>query len=230
MEPDQTVRELARVENERGEMVLRERSGQVPVTLELRVNGVFVMDTLETSTERALALHALELVERPARVLVGGLGLGFTMHEVLSDSRVERVNVVEIEPDLVRWLRDGTVPHGPQFLADGRLTVTVADIATAMDEARGASYDLVLLDIDNGPGHLVHDANAAVYQELFLARCREAIAPGGALVVWSADEAPDLDASLRSVFGDATALAFDVALQGRQEEYWLHVARVPDSP
>ena len=230
MEPDQTARELARVENERGEIVLRERSGEVPVTLELRVNGVFVMDTLETSTERALALHALELVERPARVLVGGLGLGFTMHEVLSDSRVERVNVVEIEPDLVRWMRDGTVPHGPQFLADGRLTVTVADIATAMDEARGASYDLVLLDIDNGPGHLVHDANAAVYQEPFLARCREAIAPGGALVVWSADDAPDLNATLRSVFGDAAALAFDVALQGREEEYWLHVARVPDSP
>lgn len=230
MEPDQTARELARVENERGEIVLRERSGEVPVTLELRVNGVFVMDTLETSTERALALHALELVERPARVLVGGLGLGFTMHEVLSDSRVERVNVVEIEPDLVRWMRDGTVPHGPQFLADGRLTVTVADIATAMDEARGASYDLVLLDIDNGPGHLVHDANAAVYREPFLARCREAIAPGGALVVWSADDAPDLNATLRSVFGDAAALAFDVALQGREEEYWLHVARVPDSP
>jgi len=230
VEPDQTARELARVENERGEIVLRERSGEVPVTLELRVNGVFVMDTLETSTERALALHALELVERPARVLVGGLGLGFTMHEVLSDSRVERVNVVEIEPDLVRWMRDGTVPHGPQFLADGRLTVTVADIATAMDEARGASYDLVLLDIDNGPGHLVHDANAAVYREPFLARCREAIAPGGALVVWSADDAPDLNATLRSVFGDAAALAFDVALQGREEEYWLHVARVPDSP
>lgn len=229
MEPDQTVRELARIENERGEIVLRERC-EVPAALELRVNGVFVMDTRETSTERALALHALELVERPARVLVGGLGLGFTMHEVLTDSRVERVNVVEIEPDLVRWMRDGTIPHGPQFLADDRLTVTVADIAMALAEARGASYDLVLLDIDNGPGHLVHDANAAVYQEPFLARCRDAIAPGGALVVWSADESPDLDATLRSVFADATALAFDVALQGREEEYWLHVARVPDSP
>jgi spermidine synthase len=225
------TREVARVETERGEIVLRERSAEVPPALELRVNGVFVMDTRETSTERALALHALELVERPARVLVAGLGLGFTMHEVLTDSRVEQVTVVEIEPDLVGWMRDGTIPHGPQFLADERLTVTVADVATALDETAEASYDLVLLDVDNGPGHLVYDANAAVYREPFLARCREVIARDGALVVWSADEAPELDRALRSVFGDATALAFDVALQGRDEQYWLHVARLPtDSP
>ncbi|MDQ6642196.1 MAG: hypothetical protein M3Y66_06855 [Actinomycetota bacterium] len=205
--------------------MLRERSAEVPPSLELRVNGVFVMDTVETSTERALALHALDLVERPARVLVGGLGLGFTMHEVLTDDRVERVTVVEIEAALVGWMRDGTVPHGPQFLADERLTVTVADIAMAVAEAPDASYDLVLLDLDNGPGFLVYAANAAVYREPFLAACRKVIAPGGAVVVWSADEAPELVAAMRSVFGNATALAFDVALQGRDEHYWLHVAR-----
>ena len=208
--------------------MLRERTSEVPPTLELRVNGVFVMDTRETSTEQALARHALELADRPARVLVGGLGLGFTLHEVLADDRVERVNVVEIEPDLVGWMRDGTIPHGPQFLADERLTITVADIAMALAEASPASYDLVLLDVDNGPGYLVYDANQAVYREPFLATCREMIAPGGTLAVWSADESPDLDAVLRSVFGDVTVLAFDVDLQGRDERYWLYVGRVAE--
>ncbi|MEP6817841.1 MAG: hypothetical protein ABI873_20065 [Marmoricola sp.] len=225
MQPEESPRELARAESERGEVVLRERPGDVRV-LELRVNGVFVMDTLETSTERALAGHALELVATPRRVLLGGLGLGFTAHEVLADPRVERVLAVEIEPALIGWMRDGTVPHGPLFLADERLAVTQADVAMAVAEAAPASYDLVLLDIDNGPGYLVHDANAAVYREPFLTACREALAPGGAVVIWSADAAPELESVMRSVFGEARSLAHDVDLQGRTEQYWLLVGRV----
>ena len=65
-------------------------------------------------------------------------------------------SVVEIEQALVDWMRDGTVPHGPALLADERVNVVVADIAVALAEARPASYDLVLLDVDNGPGYLVH--------------------------------------------------------------------------
>ncbi|HEX6979671.1 MAG TPA: hypothetical protein VF342_10255, partial [Alphaproteobacteria bacterium] len=76
--------EIARAESPRGEVVLRRRtSNGGPAVLELRVNGVFVMDTRETTTERALAQRALELVADPRTVLVGGLGLGFTAHEVL---------------------------------------------------------------------------------------------------------------------------------------------------
>ena len=113
---------MARAESERGEVLLRERIDperpEGPRALELRVNGVFVMDTLETSTEQQLAAAALARVEEPRTVLVGGLGLGFTLHEVLADKRVERVNVVEIEDALVRWMRDGTIPHGPAFFAE----------------------------------------------------------------------------------------------------------------
>ncbi len=109
-------------------------------------------------------------------MVVGGLGLGFTMHEVLADRRVEKCAVVEIEEALVGWMRDGTVPHGPALLADERATVVVADIAVAMAEARPASYDLVLLDVDNGPGYLVHDVNARLYQDDFLRTVRGAAA------------------------------------------------------
>ena len=89
--------EVARAETERGELVLRSRRHEsAPEVLELRANGVFVMDTAETTSERALASAALDLVDSPATVLVGGLGLGFTMREVLSDPRVERCTVVEL--------------------------------------------------------------------------------------------------------------------------------------
>lgn len=217
--------EIARAETERGEVVLRRRTSESAAdVLELRVNGVFVMDTLETTSEIELAAQALALVEQPSSVLIGGLGLGFTLQRVLADPRVERAVVVEIEEVLVRWMRDGTVPHGPAVLADTRATVLNADIAMAIAEAR-STYDLVLLDVDNGPGYLVHDGNESVYQAEFLTRCRELLSPGGVLVVWSASAAPELLAVLREVFGTAEEQAHHVLLQDRPEDYFLYLAR-----
>jgi spermidine synthase len=216
--------EVARAESERGEIVLRERRDEnTPTVLELRVNGVFVMDTLETTTERALATAALELVAEPARVLVGGLGLGFTLHEVLADSRVESCTVVEIEQSVVDWMRDGTIAHGPKFLADERVSVVVADVAVALAEAGDAAYDLVLLDVDNGPGYLVHDANEAIYRQPFLEAAHRAVAQE--LVIWSAAEAPQLQAAMEAVFGNVTATPYDVSLAERDEQYWLYSSR-----
>ena len=214
--------EVARAESERGEIVLLRRDTGA---LELRVNGVFVMDTVETSTEQALAEAALAVVDEPRGVLVGGLGLGFTAHAVLADPRVEKVAVVEIEDAIVGWLRDATVPHGPAFLADERLTIVVADVRAAVAEATPASYDLVLLDVDNGPGYLVHDSNAEVYAVPFLRQLHDLLRPGGALVVWSA--APDraLGEAVEQVFGAVAPVPFDVQLQGRAEQYWLYQAR-----
>jgi spermidine synthase len=218
--------EIARAESERGELVLRERrENGAPSMLELRVNGLFVMDTFETTTEQALADAALDLVEEPRDVLVGGLGLGFTMHRVLADTRVERCSVVELEPALVEWMRDGTVPHGPAMLADERANPVVADIAAAVGEAPEASYDLVLLDVDNGPRNLVHQHNADLYEPPFLADVRRMLRPGGAVAIWSADPSPELEATLEQVFGNSETTGFDVTLQDRDEKYWLHVAR-----
>jgi spermidine synthase len=216
--------EIARAESPRGEVVLRERrDDNTPTILELRVNGVFVMDTLETTSERALANAALALVEEPRRVLVGGLGLGFTLHEVLADARVESCTAVEIEQAVVDWMRDGTIAHGPKFLADQRVNVVVADVAVALAEAAEAAYDLVLLDVDNGPDYLVHDANEALYQRPFLEAARHAT--GQVLAIWSAAEAPQLHAAMSAAFGHATATPYDVRLGDRDEQYWLYSSR-----
>ncbi len=231
--------EVARAESERGEVVLRERrdpeNPDGPHALELRVNGVFVMDTLETSTERQLAAAALARVDDPRAVVVGGLGLGFTLREVLADKRVERVAVVEIEGALVRWMRDGTVPHGPGFLADERVQIVEADIRTAIAEATPEAYDLVLLDVDNGPDFLVYEDNAEVYGGPFLTQVRDTLRPGGTVVVWSSSESDALRGTLREVFGDAAAIPYDVALtqpegRSRDEQYWLYLARRFEGP
>ena len=221
--------ELARAESERGELVLRERrdpevGATAFVVLELRVNGVFVMDTLETSSEKRMASTALEQVEDPQHVVIAGLGLGFTMHEVLADRRVERLDVVEVEADLVRWMRDGTIAHGPSYLADERLSVITADIRDALAEAAPASYDLILLDVDNGPGFLVYEENSVIYQREFLARARAALRPGGALAIWAAAESLDLRREMTEAFGNVVAVPYEVSLQSREEQYWLYLA------
>jgi spermidine synthase len=218
--------EVARSESDRGELVLRRRLDGAGVSvLELRANGVFVMDSAEHASERALADAGLELVEHPARVLVGGLGLGFTLDRVLGDRRVEQCDVIEIEPALVDWMRDGTIPHGRQLLADRRARVIVADVRSAVAEAGHSSYDVVLLDVDNGPGQLVHEGNEVIYGEAFLETVREVLTPGGVLVVWSAGRSPELRLDLRSTFGAAEERGLDVRLQDRDEQYWLYVAR-----
>ncbi len=228
--------EVARAESGRGEVVLRERHDPDDPdgarVLELRVNGVFVMDTLETATERQLARAALARVDSPRSVVIGGLGLGFTLHEVLDDHRVERVVVVEIEDALVTWMRTGTVPHGPAFLADERLRVIVADIRIAMAEATPAAHDLVLLDVDNGPGYLVYEDNAAVYGSGFLAQVAATLRPGGTIAVWSAMESPELADAMADVFGVVEPVPYDVSLVAgpgrvREERYWLYLARRP---
>jgi spermidine synthase len=225
--------EVARAASERGEVVLRRRCDPLrpesPAALELRVNGVFVMDTLESSSEIELARAALAGVAAPRRVLIGGLGLGYTAHEVLSDPRVEDVVVAEIEEALVRWFRDGTIAHGRPYLADRRVHVAVAPVQQVVAEARPASYDVVLLDVDNGPDFLVHDDNAAIYEAEFLTLVRRALRPGGRLAVWSSTRSAPLERRLVDSFGSCEVRELPVHLQDREESYWLHLATVPGS-
>jgi spermidine synthase len=228
MQPLEYV-EVARAVSDRGEVVLRSRRDPDavagPQVLELRVNGVFVMESCETSSEVVLAQTALGRVAEPHDVLVGGLGLGYTVHEVLADPRVRHVLVAELEEALVRWFRDGTIPHGRPYLADERLSIAVADVQQLVGEAAAGSFDLVLLDVDNGPDFLVHQSNAPLYRPTFLGQVRDALRPGGVVAVWSSTFSAPLAAALESVFGSSEATECPVVLQGREESYWLHSAR-----
>jgi spermidine synthase len=112
------------------------------------------------------------------------------------------------------------------MLADARANPVVADVTVALPEAADATYDLVLLDVDNGPSFLVHENNARIYEDAFLLEVRRILRPGGALVIWSMDEATGLQQSISDVFDSASALAQPVRLQDRDEEFWLLVGRV----
>jgi spermidine synthase len=218
---------VAREDTPHGEVALRRR-GEV---LELVVDGAFAMDTVDTSTERLLAETALAGVDRPRRVLDGGLGLGFTARAVLADPRVEHLDVVELAEPLVRWSRQALVPELAR-LEGPRCALHVADVADVLHgrAGPGGPWDLVLLDVDNGPGFLVHEHNAALYGTDALAAARAALRPGGALVVWSSHRAPELLAGLRAVAGpgeEVVELVVPVEREGRTLDFALYRLRRP---
>lgn len=225
MEQPTTV-ELAREDTAHGEVALRRR-GEV---LELVVNGAFAMDTVDTTSEVALARRALATHGGPLRVLVGGLGLGFTARAVLADPRVERLDVVELAEPLVRWARAGLVPELAGLEQDGRCRLWAADVADviARRTAPAGLWDLILLDVDNGPGFLVHEHNASLYAPAGLAAARDALEPGGVLVIWSSHRAPELLSSLERVGPErASETVLAVHRDGHHLDYALYALSRP---
>lgn len=215
------LQELGRASGAHGEVVLRRRGA----VTELIVDGVFAMDDVDTSTERALATEALRRCTGDAlRVLVGGLGLGWTAATVLADPRVTEADVVELQPALVGWAGEGLLPGLP-VLPD-RLRLRTADVADALAGSPGR-WDAVLLDVDNGPAFLVHETNAGLYAEPGLSTALAALRPGGVLAIWSADPAPELADRLAALPGaaDVEHLVLPVDRDGRRFDYAVVVAR-----
>ena len=196
---------LAASDTPRGELVLRRR-GEV---LELISNGTFLMDTSSGASERALADLALDELPSGARVLIGGLGFGFTLAAALAHP-VADIVVVEVEPDVVAWNRQWW-PLARAALDDSRVTVVVDDLVRVIDTVE-TTFDAVLLDIDNGPGWTVTDANSRLYDDARLARLAGLLTtPGGRLCIWSADPAPELETRLHRHFAETTTLEIPVA-------------------
>jgi spermidine synthase len=225
--PDDELHELGRASGAHGEVVLRRRGA----VTELVVDGVFAMDDVDTSTERALATEALRRCPGTAlRVLVGGLGLGWTAATVLADQRVAAVDVAELQPALVRWAGDGLLPGLPELPA-GRLQLHVGDVADTLAGSPGR-WDAVLLDVDNGPAFLVHESNAGLYTGAGLAAALAALRPGGVLAIWSSDPAPELAGRLAALPGAAGVehLLLPVERDGRRFDYAVVLARSAQSP
>jgi spermidine synthase len=133
-------------------------------------------------------------------LLIGGLGVGFSLVEALRSDLLERVTVVEIEPAVIEWNRTYLACRSGDALADPRVEVVCGDLVAWLGRA-GESFDGICLDVDNGPVWTITDANRALYTNDGLDLLRNRLKPGGALTVWSAAEDHGFAKRLRSVLG-----------------------------
>ena len=151
-------------------------------------NGKSLMSSLMHGSEEALATLAclhLRNVEEPS-VLVGGLGMGFTLRAALDLLPADgRVIVAELVPAVVEWNRGALGPLAGYPLKDKRVRVAVGDVKDVLNSSRGA-FDAILLDVDNGPAPFTAEANAGLYDDRGLAAARSALKGGGVLAIWSA--------------------------------------------
>ncbi len=196
-----------RRDGENGELVLRGDGRD----FEIISNGVFLMDTRAGESERLLVRAALERVARPARVLIGGLGVGFSLAEALRAPAARAVTVVEREAAVIGWHATHLRACTGGALDDPRVRVEHADLPSWLRDGTGGAYDVVCLDIDNGPEWTVTETNAALYGSAGLDLLAARLRPGGVLAVWSAGAAPAFEARLRERFTGVSARAVAVA-------------------
>ena len=150
-----------------------------------------LMNSRLSGSEEALGTLACAKLASCANpnVLIGGLGMGFTLRAVLAElGNDAKITIVELVPAVVAWAKGPMADHHGASLSDPRSNVVIDDVA-ALIRNYGAGYDAILLDVDNGPDGLTKGANDHLYSTDGLGRISRALRADGVLAIWSA--APD---------------------------------------
>jgi len=228
---------LERAAGRSGELVLR----QSGANLEIIAGGIFLVSSANAASCEAIITAGLGCLggaggAPPAQsgacrtdlqVLVGGLGLGYTLDAALAEVRVEHVTVVEYEPVIVDWFRRYGGKRAERLAAGeatGRARMVVGDVADVMRQSPGA-FDLIALDTDNGPDWLVCESNAGLYDDTGLVLVHDTLRPGGVAVFWSPARYDWFAARLATTFSQVSEVAAYDDLGGPRYEYILYVAR-----
>jgi spermidine synthase len=163
---------------------LNEHDGSYSV----RIDGAELMSTRRHASEEKIAelacAHAAGI--RGARILIGGLGFGFTLQAALSALRSDAAVVVaEIQSAVIAWNRNPSLPLAADAIADARVTILQEDVLEVIRQNPGG-FDSIVLDVDNGPAALSTEGNRRLYDLEGLTAARCALRPKGCLAVWSA--------------------------------------------
>jgi spermidine synthase len=199
--------------------VLRQRGEH----LEVISNGVFLMDTRDGRSERLLVRAALDRHPAPRRLLIGGLGVGFSLVAAVADPQLTDIDVVEIEPALLRWHVGPLRAVSGAALDDPRVAVQVEDLHVHLNRP-GPAYDVICVDVDNGPDWTVTDSNGRLYGDAGTALLLDRLTPDGMLAVWSTHAVPPYEDRLHRLARDVEVLTVDVP---RGEPDVVYLARRP---
>lgn len=197
----------------------------VPLTLDaegadfvVRVGRDTLMSSRQRGSEEVMAKLALPDDATDARVLVGGLGMGFTLRAVLDRAGPgARIDVAELLPEVVEWNRGVLGALADHPLEDSRVSILLDDVAACLSERGSAAsaerYTAIALDVDNGPEAFTVKGNDALYDRSGLALLYSALAPGGILVLWSAFRSQRFERELK----EAGFVARSVTVRARAE-------------
>jgi len=191
---------LAYEETPLGPLCLRRRellSQPGVVITEVTLNHEFLMSSLYTDSEKALSRIAIEMHGGDQlQVMVAGLGLGYTAFEALQSNQVASVEVVELLPQVIDWMKAGLPPLADQLADDSRLVVTQADAYALLADDPAKQYDLILIDVDHSPDDRLGAGDSfTFYSSEGLMAAKKHLRPGGMLGVWSyAESSPFADA------------------------------------
>lgn len=209
-----------------GSLELHEQDGHFVISLD----GQELMHSNSVASELLLGSVGVAHLnpERVNQVLIGGLGLGFTLRSVLDAGGPETsVAIVELLPAVIDWNRSYLTQLNGALLDHPRVTIKVRDVYREICETKPQSYDAILLDVDNGPFAMVAADNASLYSDTGIQFICRALKPGGRAVFWSAGRDPNFEDRLNKA-----ELKFD-AIPAKSHEgaeraaYLLYVLELP---
>ena len=225
--------ELDFVETPMGDLTLWRRSFNGTDVFEVKLNGDYLMSSLFVVAEEQLSHLGLAAHAAPRRVMVGGLGLGYTAVAALADSRVERLDVVETMAAVIDWHEGELLPVSAALVRDPRTSLVKDDFFALMRRSPVDLYDAILVDIDHSTEHQLDPSHADLYTAAGLASLRSHLAPGGVFALWSDD--PPLDSFMELlrdefVVVEAHVVSFDNFLTGGVSTNTVYVAQTGVSP
>ena len=177
--------DTAKIPNDGGELKLCQRDGEFTISL-AGVHGELMASRTHSSEDALAELGCAHIQGKDAKVLVGGMGMGFTLAAALKvTSPSTEVQVAELVPEIIEWNKGPLGECAGRPLNDKRTKIYFGDVAELF-MAKQATYDAILLDVDNGPEAFTHDDNNDLYSIDSLHAIRESLRPNGMLAVWSA--------------------------------------------
>jgi len=202
-------------------LVLQEHDGQHY----LKVGGVQLMSTTASSSEQQMAEIACANLPVKPRILIGGLGFGFTLRRVLELSPPDAiVDVAELLQEVIDWNREFLTGVNGLLVDDPRVRMHTRDVGALIENCGKNRYHAILLDVDNSPDPLVQKGNARLYNRGGIARTHAALHPGGRVVFWSANPDKDFARSLEKVFKHVQCIGAKAYPKAKRFTHTLFVA------
>lgn len=204
-------------------MALYEHDGAYSISM----TGQELMHSKASASESLLGKLGVEHLneDRLARVLIGGMGLGFTLRSVLESARPEvAVELVELIPEVIDWNRAHLAGLNGSLMDDQRVQIRVEDVTKVIQSANPETYDAILLDVDNGPVAMVASSNKSLYGQSGVNAIKRSLTPSGRAVFWSAGQDDKFDRLLKRSGFNVRVVRAKVHETAKRAAYFLYIA------